>query len=57
MQTRWSSLAGQPEAPPLQAGEVVTTGVLTDAHPVRPGETWNTEISGLPLGGLTIAFD
>lgn len=49
-------LRKQPEAPPLAAGEVVTTGVLTDAHPVAPGELWHTEIAGLPLGGLAIAF-
>ncbi len=40
----------------LAAGEIVTTGVLTDAHPVAPGEVWSTAISGLPLAGLTIAF-
>jgi 2-oxo-3-hexenedioate decarboxylase len=47
-------LKKQPEAPPLAAGEIVTTGVLTDAHPVAPGESWRTELSGLQ--GLTIAF-
>jgi len=49
-------LKKQPEAPPLAAGEIITTGVLTDAHPVAPGEAWHTEISGLPLGGLRITF-
>ena len=49
-------LKRQPHAEPLRAGEVVSTGVLTDAHPVAPGETWRTEISGPPLNGLTIAF-
>jgi 2-oxo-3-hexenedioate decarboxylase len=49
-------LARQPEAAPLAAGEIVTTGVLTDAHPVSPGETWSTEITGLPLPGLRITF-
>jgi 2-oxo-3-hexenedioate decarboxylase len=38
----------------LQAGEIITTGVLTDAHPVSAGETWRTEVTG--FGGLTIAF-
>ena len=41
---------------PLTAGEIVTTGVITDAHPVKPGETWSTHIAGLPLPGLTIEF-
>jgi 2-oxo-3-hexenedioate decarboxylase len=49
-------LARQPWAA-LAAGEVVTTGVLTDAHPVAAGERWSTEISGLPLAGLTLRFE
>ena len=49
-------LKSQPEAPPLAAGEIITTGVLTDAHPVAPGEKWHTELSGLPLSGLEISF-
>ena len=49
-------LARQPAAPPLAAGELVTTGVITDAHPVSPGQTWSTRIDGLPLPGLTVEF-
>jgi 2-keto-4-pentenoate hydratase len=49
-------LARQPQAPPLAAGEIVSTGTLTDAHPVAPGETWSTEIRGLPLPGLRVRF-
>ena len=49
-------LAGQPEAPPLAAGEIVSTGTLTDAHPVAPGETWSTELAGLALPGLRLSF-
>jgi len=47
-------LKRQPEAPPLRAGEIISTGTLTDAHPVAPGETWRTEVSGFP--GLAITF-
>src|SRR3954468_1357963 len=43
-------------ARPLAAGEIVTTGVITDAHPVAPGETWSTQLSGVSLSGLTIEF-
>ncbi|MDX1374087.1 MAG: decarboxylase [Burkholderiales bacterium] len=50
-------LAKQPEAPPLAAGEIITTGVLTDAHPVAPGETWSTAFEGLPLAGLEVSFE
>lgn len=49
-------LRAQPEAPPLAPGELVSTGTLTDAHPVARGETWSTELSGLPLPGLTVRF-
>jgi 2-keto-4-pentenoate hydratase len=47
----------QPDAPALQGGELVTTGTLTDAHPVAPGERWSTLIEGLPLPGLTVRFE
>jgi 2-keto-4-pentenoate hydratase len=40
----------------LAAGDVVTTGTLTDAHPVAAGDTWRTEILGLPLQGLSMRF-
>ncbi len=49
-------LKKQPRSEPLVAGEIVTTGVLTDAHPVTAGETWRTRIAGLPLSGLTLHF-
>ena len=50
-------LASQRGAPALEAGEIVTTGVITDAHPVRSGETWSTRITGLAVAGLTIEFE
>jgi len=49
-------LSGQPDAAPLSAGEIVTTGTITDAHPIRAGETWSTRLRGLPLPGLTVRF-
>jgi 2-oxo-3-hexenedioate decarboxylase len=50
-------LSRQPAAPPLEAGEIISTGTLTDAHAVRAGETWTTEFTGLPLPGLTVRFE
>ena len=47
-------LARQPDAPKLAAGELVTTGVITDAHPVAPGERWSTQLSGIALPGLSL---
>lgn len=47
-------LRKQPQAPPLRAGEIISTGVLTDAHAVAAGETWRTEVDGLQ--GLSVTF-
>jgi 2-keto-4-pentenoate hydratase len=49
-------LAIQPDFDNLHAGEIVSTGTLTDAHPVKAGETWSTVIEGLPLAGLEVSF-
>jgi 2-keto-4-pentenoate hydratase len=43
--------------PPLAAGEVVTTGTLTRAMPVRSGETWSTALDGISLAGIQVRFD
>ncbi len=39
----------------LVSGEIVTTGTVTRAFPMRPGEVWSTEVEGLPLPGLRLA--
>jgi 2-oxo-3-hexenedioate decarboxylase len=49
-------LAKQPGAASLAPGEIISTGTITDAHPVLPGETWSTQLRGLPLPGLTVRF-
>jgi len=49
-------LATQTWAPPLAAGEVITTGTVTDAWPVNAGETWTSDYGALGIGGLTISF-
>lgn len=46
----------QPGYPPLQAGEIVTTGTVTVAPPVHPGETWRTRLEGIALPGLCVEF-
>jgi 2-oxo-3-hexenedioate decarboxylase len=45
-----------PQFEPVGAGEVVTTGTLTAALPVAPGERWRTRLDGLALPGLEIEF-
>ena len=49
-------LASSPESAPLTAGEIVTTGSLTDAMPVAPGEVWSTRLEGVALPGLRVKF-
>ncbi|WP_238914262.1 2-keto-4-pentenoate hydratase [Achromobacter insolitus] len=50
-------LAERPADEAIQAGELVTTGTLTQAHPVHAGETWSTALEGIGLPGLRIVFD
>ena len=49
-------LAARPELPPLAAGEIVTTGTLTDALPVAPGERWTARFAGIALAPLAVRF-
>ena len=42
--------------PPLVAGEIVTTGSLTRAFPVAPGQCWSTKLAGIELGGVSVTF-
>ena len=51
-----ATLAADPLSPPLAAGEIVTTGTLTRAFPVAPGEEWTTRLTGIPLEGGRIRF-
>ena len=38
-----------PGHPPLEPGELVTSGTLTAALPVEPGQRWTTRITGLAV--------
>jgi 2-oxo-3-hexenedioate decarboxylase len=49
-------LANDHHNPPLAAGEIVTTGTVTRAFPVSPGERWTTRLSGLPLPDIGATF-
>jgi 2-oxo-3-hexenedioate decarboxylase len=50
-------LATQPWAPPLAAGEIVTTGTITDASPAIPGERWASDWGILDFHSLTVYID
>jgi len=49
-----ASIARQPGAEPLAAGELVSSGTLTDSRPIAPGETWTAVVDGLDLPNLTL---
>jgi 2-oxo-3-hexenedioate decarboxylase len=49
-------LPKQAQSPPLEAGEIVSTGTLTDAHPVAAGERWSTDFHGFAVRGMEIEF-
>ena len=49
-------LANQVPHRPLQANELVTTGTVTSAYSVQPGQTWQTAINGIALPGLSVVF-
>ena len=50
-------LARDPDNPPLAAGEIISTGTLTRALPVKPGETWMTKLKGIALEGVSLRFE
>lgn len=41
---------------PLQKGETITTGTLTNAFPIKEGDLWSTKVSGIDLPGLDVKF-
>ena len=49
-------LAEQPGDHGLLPGDIVTTGTVTRAFPVFPGERWSTRLTGLKLPGMSIVF-
>lgn len=49
-------LATQPQFEALAAGEIVTTGTVTDAWPIAPGQTWASDYGALGIGGMTVEF-
>jgi len=48
------AMAAQPEQWPIVAGDIVTTGTITDAAPLAPGQRWQTRISDPRFVGMTL---
>jgi 2-oxo-3-hexenedioate decarboxylase len=49
-------IARYPGSRPLEAGEIITTGTLTDAMPIKAGQLWSTRLDGIPLEGIAVKF-
>ncbi len=49
-------LSEQPQFPALAAGEIVTTGTLTDALPITAGEVWSSDYGSLGVPGIEVLF-
>jgi hypothetical protein len=50
-------LSNQSRFEPVREGEIVTTGTLTDALPIAPGETWTSTLDGITLPGLSLSLE
>ena len=48
------AMAAQPQGWPIVAGDVVTTGTITDATPLRPGARWQTRLSDPRFAAMTL---
>ncbi len=49
-----SAIAKRPGEEPLLGGELVSSGTLTEAQPIAPGETWTAVVDGIDLGDITL---
>ena len=48
------AMAAQPVRWPIVAGDIVSTGTITDAAPLHPGERWKTRLSDARFVPMTI---
>jgi 2-oxo-3-hexenedioate decarboxylase len=49
-------LENDPSNRNLSAGEIVSTGTLTRALPIMPGERWSTKLSGIQISGINLTL-
>jgi 2-keto-4-pentenoate hydratase len=49
-----AGIARQPDAEPLGAGELISSGTLTTSQPIAPGETWSAAVAGIDLARITV---
>jgi 2-keto-4-pentenoate hydratase len=51
-----SAMAKQDAAERLAAGDLVSSGTLTESTPIQPGATWTASVEGIDLSALTLAL-
>jgi len=51
-----SAMAKQKGAEPLAAGDLVSSGTLTDSTPIQPGATWTASVEGIALSTLALTL-
>ena len=51
-----AALAEDPDEPPVRAGDMISTGTITRALPIAPGERWQTVVGNYDLPGMDVAF-
>jgi 2-keto-4-pentenoate hydratase len=51
-----SAMAKQSGTEPLAAGDLVSSGTLTESTPILPGATWTAAVKGLDLPALTLTL-
>jgi 2-oxo-3-hexenedioate decarboxylase len=49
-----TAISRRPGAEPLRAGDLISTGTLTESRLVAPGEMWSASVEGLALPTLTV---
>jgi len=49
-----TAMAKHDGAEPLAAGDLVSSGTLTESTPIQPGATWTASVEGLDLPTLTL---
>jgi 2-oxo-3-hexenedioate decarboxylase len=52
-----SAMAKQSGAQPLAAGDLVSSGTLTESAPIKPGATWTAAVEGIDLASLSVRVE
>ena len=51
-----SAMAKQDGTEPLAAGDLISSGTLTESTPIQPGATWTASVEGIALSTLTLTL-